>query len=294
MSSSRTSQYPKRLRKFVRTIEKHATASGRSAKKAQLFGGWAACYVRFCTVKEQDWRQTDNVPPFLRHMKEKQQIRPRSLRRAAEGLLFMFEEMMGRNLGPITWRPDASASRDDASSPDSSAGSSVGASDMSNGDTPPSDTPPSDEPEQSSMLTRLLFHTSLPIQEALDLRVGDVDFNAGMIYVSDAMGTPKRIVEIPETLIEPLQRHVREVRRGYAGQPLDAPVFQANALKGKTADPSDVSASSSESPSAPESAASPSDEDESRPDDTAADDTAADDRPSDGTSRESLWQYAES
>ena len=277
MSSTHTSQYPKRLRKFVRTIEKQATASGRSAKEAQLFGGWAACYVRFCTVKERDWRQPDNVPLFLRHMKEKQQIRPRSLRRAAEGLLFMFEEMMGRNLGPVAWRPSAASSDGDAASSEAQS----------------SEAQSSDEPEQSSMLTRLLFHTSLPIQEALDLRVGDVDFNAGMIYVSDAMGTPKRIVEIPEMLLEPLQRHVREVRRSYAGQPLDAPVFQANALKGKTDDPAEASSStassSTEGASASESSASTSEGDASRSDEATSDASAADD-----ASRESLWQYAES
>jgi integrase len=234
------------------------------------------------------------------------------------GLLFVFVVMMGRDLGDVAWRPPSRTDRSssDRSSSDRSASSRASSSrsaastngqasrpdrtsnrrsdragrpresrdapaESSSGDetAPEAESSNGAEPKQSSMLTRLLFHTSLPINEALDLRAGDVDFDAGMIYVSDAMGTPKRIVEIPDTLVDPLHEHVRDVRDDYPGQPLDAPLFQANALKGRTAEASDAGA-----PDADASDAGEASEAESTP---SPDPVEADD-----DSRPSLWHYA--
>jgi integrase len=113
----------------------------------------------------------------------------------------------------------------------------------------------------------LLFHTSLPIHEALDLRAGDVDLSAGLIYVSDALGTPKRVVELPDALREPLTRHVARVRRENGARSFDAPLFQANALRGRVTDEDDAGSDASAPPS--------------------------EDEPSDRETR-SLWGYATS
>ena len=284
-----STKYPEQLQKFVDTIERKAQASGRSVKEARLFGAWSACYVRYCTMQNRDWKNTDNALPFLKYLKETQEVGGTSLRRAAEGLLFVFEEMMNRSLGDIAWRPPPRAGSEQtsgrasgrparngasSSSPGGAASASSSSASSASPSSAPSNAPDESQPDastgassQSSMLTRLLFHTSLPIHEAMDLRAGDVDFDAGMIYISDAMGTPKRIVEIPDALVEPLHQHVKEARDDYPGQPLDAPLFQANALQGRTADESEIP---------------PSD----------APDEAEDDLTETSDSRPSLWHYA--
>jgi integrase len=292
-----TSQVPPRLQKFVRRIENQASASGHEAKVARLFGAWAACYVRYCTMTSRDWRTHENVPYFLRYLRQDQGVGAQSLRRAAEGLLFVFEEMMSRNLDGISWRPPAeraSPQRAASASPEGEADRRETGSDRSSPQksspqkrtarreageeaSEGADDSSATEPTQSSLLTRLLFHTSLPIQEAMDLRVGDVDLEAGMIYVSDAMGTPKQIVEIPDAIGDELAVHISDVRDDYPREPLDAPLFQANALKGRT----DESASRAPA-SSPDA-----DADASRT--TSPEPAGADD-----ASGRSLWQYAES
>jgi hypothetical protein len=284
MTPSGSSPVPKQLQKFVQRIETNASRSGRPEKVARLYGAWSACYVRYCTMTNRDWRVHKNAPYFLRYLQSEQEVGSPSLRRAAEGLIFVFEEMMGRELGTVSWRPpsggssQSSGSQPGGSQTSSSQATASGADASSGSSKEEADAEASSSagPDQGSMLTRLLFHTSLPIQEAMDLRVGDVDLEAGMIYVSDALGTPKHIVEIPDAIGDALATHIREVRQNNPADPLDAPLFQANALKGRTAEANAAEDDAHDESDAPnESSPAPAEADP------------------DGD-RRSLWQYAES
>lgn len=284
MTPSGSSPVPKQLQKFVQRIETNASRSGRPDTVARLYGAWSACYVRYCTMTNRDWRVHKNAPYFLRYLQSEQEVGSSSLRRAAEGLLFVFEEMMGRELGAVSWRPPSGGSSQTKGSQTRGSQTTSSGADASSGS--PKEESDAEEsssagPDQGSMLTRLLFHTSLPIQEAMDLRVGDVDLEAGMIYVSDALGTPKHIVEIPDAIGDALATHIREVRQDNPADPLDAPLFQANALKGRTAEANAA---------ADDQADAPADTSADDPDDSSPAPAEAD--PDDD--RRSLWQYAES
>ena len=284
MTPSGSSPVPKQLQKFVQRIETNASRSGRPDTVARLYGAWSACYVRYCTMTNRDWRVHKNAPYFLRYLQSEQEVGSSSLRRAAEGLLFVFEEMMGRELGTVSWRPPSGGSPQTKGSQTRGSQTTSSGADASSGS--PKEESDAEEsssagPDQGSMLTRLLFHTSLPIQEAMDLRVGDVDLEAGMIYVSDALGTPKHIVEIPDAIGDALATHIREVRQDNPADPLDAPLFQANALKGRTAEANAA---------ADDQADAPADTSADDPDDSSPAPAEAD--PDDD--RRSLWQYAES
>jgi hypothetical protein len=280
MTPSGSSPVPKQLQKFVQRIETNASRSGRPEKVARLYGAWSACYVRYCTMTNRDWRVHRNAPYFLRYLQSEQEVGSPSLRRAAEGLLFVFEEMMGRELGAVSWRPpsgDSSQTKGSQTRGSQTTSSGADASSGSSREEADDEASSSAGPDQGSMLTRLLFHTSLPIQEAMDLRVGDVDLEAGMIYVSDALGTPKHIVEIPDAIGDALATHIREVRRDNPADPLDAPLFQANALKGRTAEADTAADEQADASTDAPDTSSPAPA-EADPDDD----------------RRSLWQYAES
>jgi len=250
----RYSSFPPKLREFVDSVEQNAEAAGKSKSLARIFGAWSACFVRFCTVNDYSWRDPDHVSAFLQYLDNRDDIDARSRQRAAESMTFLFERLLKVDLGRPAWHPDrraAEAKQADASSSDTEEAT--------------------DEGEQSTLLTRLLFHTSLPINEALELCAGDVDLEAGLIYVSDPMGTPKQIVELPDTLREPFRQHLNRLRNEHGARYFDAPLFQARALQGRKDD-----ASSAESDSASESS-SPDELEESAPSERPA----------------SLWGYAE-
>lgn len=238
----RYSSFPPELRKFVRSVEQNARAAGKSETLARIFGAWSACFVRFCTVNDRSWREAAHVPAFLRHLETREDVDASARERAAESLAFLFERLLDADLGTPAWHPDRR-------SPSASDGPSRPASGTETG-------------AQSSLLTRILFHTSLPISEALKLCVGDVDLEAGLIYVSDPMGTPKQIIELPDLLRAPLRRHLDRLRTEHGPRYFDVPLFQARALQGHSSEARSEAddAERSPDPSSTERAAEASDQ----------------------------------
>jgi integrase len=215
----RRSSFPPELQKFVDTVEEKAQAAGHSSTLARIFGAWAACFVRFCTVHDRSWREAEHVSPFLVYLGRREDVDEASRRHAAKAMAFLFERLLKTDVSGAAWHPDRHA---ETESEDATADATTADEDDAE-----------DESEQSTLLTRLLFHTSLPINEALDLCAGDVDLDAGLIYVSDPMGTPKRIIELPDTLHDPLRRHLERLRSEHGRQYFDAPLFQARAIQGR-------------------------------------------------------------
>jgi integrase len=216
----RPSSFPPKLQKFVNSVEKNAKKAGKSASRARIFGAWSACFVRYCTVNDRSWRDPSHVPAFIEYLTTEKDVSASSRERVAESLAFLFENLLKVDLEGAEWHPDHQPEPDDgqedkAEQADESAKSSG---------------------EQSNLLTRLLFHTSLPISEAMELCAGDVDLDSGLIYVSDAMGTPKQIVELPEELYDPLETHLERLREKHGPRYFNAPLFQARALQGRVQD----------------------------------------------------------
>jgi hypothetical protein len=215
----RHSSFPPELRKFVESVEENAQAAGHSPATARIFGAWAACFVRFCTVHDRGWRDPEHVPAFLEYLQNRDDVDEASCDRAADSMVFLFENLLKVDVSDAAWHPDQQ--QDDAEEQPAEGEATQSAN---------------EEGEQSTLLTRLLFHTSLPINEALELCAGDVDLDAGIIYVSDPMGTPKQIIELPDTLHEPLREHLERLRKEHGPRFFDAPLFQARAIQGRVED----------------------------------------------------------
>lgn len=230
----RRSSFPPKLQKFVDSVEEKAQAAGHSSTLARIFGAWAACFVRFCTVHDQSWREPGHVSGFLEYLAKRQDVDEASRRHAAKSMAFLFEKLLKTDVSGAVWHPDRHSEASSSNGTEQEA-----ATDASSDE--------EEEEEESTLLTRLLFHTSLPINEALDLCAGDVDLDAGLIYVSDPMGTPKQIIELPDTLHDPLRRHLERIRKKHGRRYFDAPLFQARALQGRVDEEDDSSDDEAES-----------------------------------------------
>jgi integron integrase len=64
----------------------------------------------------------------------------------------------------------------------------------------------------SALVARLLYGSGLRILEGLRLRVKDVDFARCEILIRDAKGAKDRVTMLPQSLIDPLQRHLQRVK----------------------------------------------------------------------------------
>jgi integron integrase len=62
------------------------------------------------------------------------------------------------------------------------------------------------------LVAQVLYGTGLRLQEALSLRVQDVDFGSGLIRTYNAKGNRSRAVPLPRKLVPLLDEHLRRVR----------------------------------------------------------------------------------
>jgi integrase len=65
------------------------------------------------------------------------------------------------------------------------------------------------------LMARLLFGTGMRLTECVRLRVKDVDFERAEIVVRDGKGAKDRVTMLPQSLIPPLQDHLRWRRQLY-------------------------------------------------------------------------------
>lgn len=63
------------------------------------------------------------------------------------------------------------------------------------------------------LMAKFLYGTGLRISECFQLRVKDIDFEYKQIVVRDGKGEKDRVTLLPTSLIEPLQKHLAEVKK---------------------------------------------------------------------------------
>lgn len=63
------------------------------------------------------------------------------------------------------------------------------------------------------LLIQLLYGSGLRLREGLQLRVKDVDFAQRQLVLRNTKGNESRVTVLPQTLIQPLQTHLEQVRR---------------------------------------------------------------------------------
>ncbi len=63
------------------------------------------------------------------------------------------------------------------------------------------------------LMAKFLYGTGLRISECLQLRVKDIDFAYKQTVVHDGKGEKDRVTLLPTSLIEPLQKHLAEVKK---------------------------------------------------------------------------------
>ena len=85
------------------------------------------------------------------------------------------------------------------------------------------------------LMANLLYGSGLRLMECLRLRIKDVDFGYGQIAVRDGKGGKDRVTMLPESLHEPLKRHLAKVKALHEEDLAEGfgTVFLPNALERK-------------------------------------------------------------
>lgn len=180
---------------------------------------WIRRFILFHDKRHPRDMGAAEVEAFLRHLAVEGRVAAATQNQALSALLFLYREVLGINLpwldgvvrAKLPQRLPVVLTRQEVS----------GLLDRMNG--------------LHGMMARLLYGTGMRLMECVRLRVKDVDFEQAEIVVRDGKGAKDRVTMLPQSLIGPLQEHLRWRRQLFEDDKAKgrAAVYLPNALDKK-------------------------------------------------------------
>jgi integron integrase len=182
-----------RLRTIMRT-------RGYSPKTERAYLGWVRRFCRFhaTVVSHIEDVNVVHAHSFLEHLANHEGLAPKSRNQAASALGFLFREILGRD--DMAQVPRASGPRRIPTVLSHREATRVIA--MLNG--------------KYRLIASLLYSAGLRIEECLNMRVKDVDFELRQILVRDGKGRKDRFVPLADRVCDPLRAQLRRVAELHA------------------------------------------------------------------------------
>jgi integrase len=175
-----------------------------SIRTEQAYIGWIKRYIFFHDVRHPAEMGAAEVEAFLTHLAVKENVAASTQNQALSALLFLYREVLHKDLGPI----DALRARKPKRLPTVLTREEVRrVLDYLSG--------------IHQLMAKLLYGSGLRLMECLRLRVKDIDFAQRAIVVRDGKGEQDRVTMLPDSLTTMIYTHVLQ-RGGLAVRsPLD-------------------------------------------------------------------------
>lgn len=190
-----------------------------SYRTEETYMGWAQRFIAAFQQRSPDGVGEPEIRLFLDDLAQRGQVGASTQRQALNALVFLFREVIGRELGDfsdyqrarVKQRLPVVLTRDEVRS---LLGHLQG-------------TP--------QLMARLMYGSGLRLMELVRLRVQDVDFGRGIVLVRRGKGDKDRVTPLPTVLREDLTRHLERVRALHEQDQRDGvgPVWLPDALARK-------------------------------------------------------------
>jgi integron integrase len=157
---------------------------------------WIRRYILFHGKRHPNEMGSAEVEAFLTHLAVKGNVAASTQNQALSALLFLYRDMLHKDLGPI----DALRAKKPKRLPTVLTKEEVRRvlGHLSG---------------THQLMAKLLYGSGLRLMECLRLRVKDIDFAQRAIVVRDGKGDQDRVTMLPDSLIAPLQEHLQYVKR---------------------------------------------------------------------------------
>jgi integron integrase len=167
-----------------------------SIRTEQAYVNWIKRYIYFHDVRHPAEMGAPEVQAFLTHLAVEGNVAASTQNQALSALLFLYKEVLHQDLGPI----DAMRAKKPKRLPSVLAKEEVHRvlGHLSG---------------THLLIAKLLYGSGLRLMECLRLRVKDLDFAQHQILVRDGKGEKDRVTMLPESVVVPLQDHLRIVKR---------------------------------------------------------------------------------
>jgi integron integrase len=160
---------------------------------------WIRRFILFHRKRHPRSLAEADVAAFLNHLASERRVSPSTQNQALAALLFLYREVLGRELG---WVAGIARARYRVRSPVVLSREEV-------------TTIIGELSGKARLIVALLYGSGMRVNECLRLRVKDIDFDDRTIAVVAGKGGKDRMTLLPESIIPALRRHLEVVRRLY-------------------------------------------------------------------------------
>lgn len=198
---------PPRLLDQVRAVIR---ALHYSPRTEDAYVGWIRRYILFHDKRHPKDLGTAEVEAYLTHLATDGRVAASTQNQALGALLFLYRHVLRMPLDGATSAVRAKAPKRVPEVPNRDEVDKVLVA----------------MARAPRLVAGLLFGSGLRLQEAISLRVKDLDFQRGEITVRSGKGAKDRVTMLPSRLQPALQEHLTQVRFGHDG---DLAAGQGNA-----------------------------------------------------------------
>ncbi len=212
-------ELPKRYSAFLEEMRVAARRSHYADRTEETYVDWMRRFLLFARPIGREAMGAGDVALFLEYLAVVRKVGAATQNQALNALVFVFREVLDRDLGEIGGverakqkrRLPVVLSRDEV-------GRLIAAA-----------------PEPYRLMIRLMYGTGMRLMECVRLRVKDLDFDHQQVVVRSGKGDKDRVTTLPGSLVEVLRDHLVSVREMHASDVAagHGEVFMPDALQRK-------------------------------------------------------------
>jgi integron integrase len=162
----------------------------------QAYIDWIKRFILFHDKRHPASMAAPEIRAFLSHLAVQRQVAASTQRQALSAIVFLYREILDRDVG---WLGEMERAKKPERLPVVFSRSDVRAV-LAHLD------------GQHWLMASLLYGAGLGLMECVRLRIKDVDFEYRQILVRDGKGQKDRVTMLPQSLAEPLKRHLEKVK----------------------------------------------------------------------------------
>ncbi len=182
--------------KFIEEVRRALRLRHYSIRTERTYVDWIRQFILFHGKRHPKDLGEAEVSAFLTHLAADRQVAASTQNQALSALLFLYQQFLQRKLGFLD---NVERAKRPAKLPvvltKAEAQGVIGQLAGS-----------------YRLMANLLYGSGLRLMECVRLRVKDVDFSYSQITVREGKGGKDRVTMLPQSMHEPLQRHLRKVR----------------------------------------------------------------------------------
>ena len=182
--------------KFIEEVRRALRLRHYSIRTERTYVDWIRQFILFHGKRHPKDLGEAEVSAFLTHLAADRQVAASTQNQALSALLFLYQQFLQRKLGFLD---NVERAKRPAKLPvvltKAEAQGVIGQLAGS-----------------YRLMANLLYGSGLRLMECVRLRVKDVDFSYSQITVREGKGGKDRVTMLPQSMHEPLERHLRKVR----------------------------------------------------------------------------------